>query len=205
MKNYISRFVKVCPKTGRFRGLRPLRGLSRILYPVIGLLALIWILIRVIPKPSRLNYPCIRSAMPFASGFLAYLFLLVTTALSSLRSKKVFYRNPAFYLGALLIFGLSSSYVDDNGQEYFPYPVYQDAPQTAGNPIGEAKGIFPGRVVWVHNPEATNENCNPKSYGHSYYMSENSNQTVIDAMLSSALHSISGKKTDSESWQAIFS
>lgn len=205
MKNYLNRFVKICPKTGHFRGFRPLRGLSRLLYPLIGLLALIWILIRVIPKPSRLNYPCIRSAMPFASGFLAYLFILIITAISSFRSKKVFYRNPAFYAGAFLIFVLSSSYNGDNGQLYSSYPVYPDAPQTAGTPVGDAKGIFPGRVVWVHNAEATNENCNPKQYGHSYYMSENSNQTVIDAMLSSALHALSGKKTDSESWQAVFS
>lgn len=205
MKNYLNRFVKICPKTGKFRGFRPLSGLSRILYPVIGFLALLWILTRVIPKPSRLNYPCIRSAMPFASGFLAYLFLLLLTALSSLKSKKAYYRNPAFYAGAFLIFGLSSSYVDDNGQGHYSHPVYQDARQAAGSPIGDAKGLFPGRVVWVHNPDATNENCNPKSYGHSYYMSENSNQTVIDAMLLSALHSLSGKKTDSESWQTIFS
>ena len=25
----------------------------------------------------------------------------------------------------------------------------------ANNPMGEGKGIFPGRVAWVHNPEAT--------------------------------------------------
>ena len=27
--------------------------------------------------------------------------------------------------------------------------------------MGEAKGIFPGRVVWVHDPDATYKTCNP--------------------------------------------
>ncbi len=29
-------------------------------------------------------------------------------------------------------------------------------------PIGVAKGLYPGRVVWVQNDDATNENYVPK-------------------------------------------
>ncbi len=35
-------------------------------FPIGGLLALIWFLIRVIPKPSRATYPCQRVAFPLA-------------------------------------------------------------------------------------------------------------------------------------------
>ncbi|HUV62641.1 MAG TPA: hypothetical protein VMW24_02025, partial [Sedimentisphaerales bacterium] len=38
-----------------------------------GLLALIWFLFRVIPKPSRAAYPCQRAAFPLASGFVIWL------------------------------------------------------------------------------------------------------------------------------------
>ncbi|MGE5497852.1 MAG: DUF362 domain-containing protein [Syntrophothermus sp.] len=205
MRNYLDKFAKLCPKTGRFRGFRPLNGLSRLLYPVIGLAALVWILMRVIPKPSRINYPCIRTAMPLASGLISYIALITVSAISFFRSGKKFYRTPAYYLGAVLIFGLSSSYINDSGYNSEDiHPVYPTVKNISGVPIGEAKGIFPGRVVWVHNPDATNENCDPKSYGNSYYNTGNSSQAVIDAMVSSAIRSITGKKNDSDAWQAIF-
>ncbi|MCP4156765.1 MAG: hypothetical protein GY757_54125, partial [bacterium] len=43
------------------------------LFPVTGLLALIWFLVRVVPKPSRAAYPCQRVAAPMAGGFLLWL------------------------------------------------------------------------------------------------------------------------------------
>ncbi|MDH4239188.1 MAG: hypothetical protein OEW48_06465, partial [Phycisphaerae bacterium] len=44
------------------------------LFPVVGLVSLIWFLIRVVPKPSRATYPCQRAAFPLASGFIIWLF-----------------------------------------------------------------------------------------------------------------------------------
>ncbi len=43
------------------------------MFPIAGLMSLIWFLIRVIPKPSRATYPCQRVAFPLASGFIAWL------------------------------------------------------------------------------------------------------------------------------------
>ena len=34
---------------------------------------MIWVLVRVAPKPARAAYPCQRVAMPLASGFLLWL------------------------------------------------------------------------------------------------------------------------------------
>ena len=65
-------------------------------------------------------------------------------------------------------------------------------------------GILPGRVVWVHNPDATNENCVVDAAGHEWFIAENMNQTVIDEMLSSGLKSVTGTTTDSAAWKAIF-
>ena len=39
----------------------------------LGLAALAWFLIRVIPKPSRASYPCQRAAFPLASAFVIWL------------------------------------------------------------------------------------------------------------------------------------
>jgi hypothetical protein len=43
------------------------------IFPAGGLAALVWFLIRVIPKPSRANYPCQRVTAPMASGFVVWL------------------------------------------------------------------------------------------------------------------------------------
>ncbi len=46
---------------------------ARWMMPVAGLMAFLWFLIRVVPKPSRATYPCQRAAMPLASGFVVWL------------------------------------------------------------------------------------------------------------------------------------
>jgi hypothetical protein len=56
----------------------------------------------------------------------------------------------------------------------------------------------------VHNPDATNENCDPMAEGNSYFDPKNFNQDVIDQMLSQAIQSLTGKTSDSVAWDAIF-
>ena len=66
-------FFKTCPKYGRILGVRQDTMFHKLLYPVIGLVALGWVIIRVLPKPSRASYPCQQAAIPVAVGFLAWL------------------------------------------------------------------------------------------------------------------------------------
>ncbi len=40
---------------------------------VAGITSTIWFLVRVIPKPTRATYPCMRAAAPLMSGFVIYL------------------------------------------------------------------------------------------------------------------------------------
>jgi hypothetical protein len=82
--------------------------------------------------------------------------------------------------------------------------VYKTASVVANQPMGEAKGIYPGRVVWVHDPGAVNQNCVVDAPGHGWYLSENNNQAVIDGMVSIALHNLTGQNSDSSAWDAIF-
>ncbi|MBI5474124.1 MAG: DUF362 domain-containing protein, partial [Ignavibacteriae bacterium] len=72
------------------------------------------------------------------------------------------------------------------------------------NPFGDAIGIFPGRVVWVHRADATNENCDPRAALHEWYRPENNNQGVIDTMVSTAIRGLTGEATDSAAWNVIF-
>jgi hypothetical protein len=199
MINFIYKHLRFCPKTGRFIGFNRFRGLSQLLLPIIGLVAMVWVLIRVIPKPSRLSYPCVRTAMPIAAGFIGYLSMLALSSIAFVRSKKPLRYYPIFFLGAFIIFGISGFYLTRSN-----IILAVNATVNANEPIGEAKGIFPGRVVWVHNPNAVNQNCNPGSYGHAWYMSENNNQSVVNYMVSIAIDSLTGQKSDSAAWRTIF-
>jgi hypothetical protein len=81
--------------------------------------------------------------------------------------------------------------------------TYED-PLGPNAPIGEARGILPGRVVWAHNPDATNEDCDPDLWGDAYFLDKNADQDIVDAMLDTALLQISGMQTTAEAWDAIF-
>ena len=123
----------------------------RWLFPVTGLAALIWFLIRVIPKPSRATYPCQRLAFPLASGFVVWLIGAFGSIAAFRRAKQAFHRSR-WVVGALCIavsIG-AAFFAMSGGYERF---VLGEAP-TPNDPIGTARGINPGRVVWLHDPNA---------------------------------------------------
>ncbi len=203
MKEFFQKFVKVCPKSGRIRKFIFPKGYYRLLFPIIGFAALIWILIRVVPKPSRANYPCVKAAAPLASGFLIYFGSLIISALTFMKTKKKVYLLPYFISIGFLFFGFSDSNTVNKSVGDPGYPMPKSV-HVANDPMGEAQGIFPGRVVWVYDPAATNENCDPTAVGHAWWMPENNDQDVIDGMVSEAIQNLTGKTSDEDAWDAIF-
>ncbi|MBN1479221.1 DUF362 domain-containing protein [candidate division KSB1 bacterium] len=176
--------------------------MPKIILLLFGFLSLIWFLIRVIPKPNRAMYPCQRIAFPVASGFVLWLVGLVSSV--ALFKKFTFYLRirrgiPAFLMVVLLLGALGfaffhtpslPAYADDD-----PF-VPTDSPNS---PMGTAQGIFPGRVVWAHNPEATSWN------GSGYWSDDKyTNQAVVDAMLSQSLRDLTATKTDAAAWETLF-
>jgi hypothetical protein len=204
MKKFLYKHLKFCPKTGRFIGFNQNSKLSRFLFPFIGLAAMVWILIRVIPKPSRLSYPCVRAAMPIASGFIGYLVILFVSAVAFARSKKPLQYFPVFFVGAFAIFGIAGFYLVGDDILHKDIQITVDAVVTPDQPMGVAQGIFPGRVVWIHNPNAVNQNCNPSLLNHAWWMAENNHQSTVDSMVSAAIDSLTGQKSDSAAWVALF-
>jgi hypothetical protein len=203
MKEIFKKYIKTCPKTGRIRKINYPAGIYKLFIPIIGFAALLWIVFRVASKPSRINYPCVKAAAPFASGFLFYIASFVISALAFWKTKKRIFLSPYFAAIALMIFGFSGTYLikdtENDSDIKLPNSVHE-----ANVPTGEGKGIFPGRVVWVYDPNATNENCNPTEYDHAWWMTENNDQQVIDSMVSKAIKSLTGEKTDKDAWDAIF-
>jgi hypothetical protein len=200
----LSRFIKTCPKTGR-----PVKALRPWIFPLFGLLALIWVLVRVIPRPQRAAYPCMKVAIPFASSFILYLTGLLTSILVFKKALRKMAESKYKLAGLLLLAGVCFSLFtvmmnrrDLKASENISYN-FED-PLGPNNPIGEAKGILPGRVVWVHNPDATNENCVPWEYGDGYFLDKNASQELVDEMLDTAILKITGEASEEEAWAAIF-
>ncbi|MCB9247275.1 MAG: hypothetical protein H6613_01370 [Ignavibacteriales bacterium] len=171
--------------------------------------ALAWIILRVIPKPSRAAYPCMKVATPIASSFVIWLVGL-GVSIKAFTSMKSAYLNSSYFRTAIfLVIGVVFGAVafSQYGLESYAgskdNKVFKQAVLEPNQPMGTPVGIFPGRVVWVHDPAATNENCDPMAEGHSYFAPENTNQDVVDAMVSEVIHSLTGTTSDSSAWDAI--
>lgn len=182
-------------------------AIKKLMFPFIGFLSLLWFLIRVIPKPSRAAYPCMKAAAPIASSFIVYLGGIAVSLFAYRKAQKHF-RQSRILAGACLILlsvGIGMfAFLRTNDQARAMTADSFNDPLGPNNPIGEAKGIFPGRVVWVHHPDATNENCTNSSHSDAYWLSSNTDQEIVDQMFSEALKSVTGKESDAEAWDAVF-
>jgi hypothetical protein len=77
-----------------------------------------------------------------------------------------------------------------------------DTSRPAGlQPIGEAKGIHPGRVVWVHDPGAIN--WRGPGDGH-WYEGVHTRQDNVDAMMAHAVCELTGQSSVGRAWDNLF-
>ena len=175
---------------------------AKLTFIVVGILSTVWFLIRVIPKPSRATYPCIRAAAPFMSGFVIYLLSLTTSVVAFRKARSRFL--DARYLAAGL-FLLGSMAVASVALVSRWEPVYANPGLllNANEPIGEARGIHPGRVVWSWEPNATNEDCT-NEFGDAYDLPQNTDLRVVEAMCADAIQSLVGASTTYEAWDTLF-
>src|SRR5574344_332151 len=173
----------------------------RIFFIVTGLGSLIWFLVRVIPKPSRASYPCMKAAAPLASSFVTYIMGLSVFTFLARKAKTQFAKSKYIAAFGLMVVGLiAGSFAIFSNSEKASASYKLASPQEENVPFGEGKGIFPGRVVWAHDPKATNENCN----GNYWYKDENTNKAVIDNMVSLSIQQLTGTTTDAAAWDQIF-
>lgn len=169
------------------------------LSPLIGLCSLVWFLVRVIPKPSRAAYPCQRVAFPLASSFVLWLLGLAGCTVAFRRARQHFTR--ARLLAGILCLGLGVGVVwlvicpGDRAAVAAGMPV-------PNVPLGVARGVQPGRVVWIHEPNATD--WGGYSSSEHWYDDACTNAAVVDRMLSRAIRGLAGKSTDAEAWDALF-
>lgn len=183
---------------------------SKVIFIIMGIASSVWFLIRVIPKPQRAGYPCMRAAAPVMSGFIIYLLSLGGSVLffretfTNLKKAKYWSAIGAFFICLVLIvvFNLNDVkkiYSNVLGIKWTK-GVLPDAPNT---PMGTPWGIHPGRVAWTRSPNATNENCT-NTITDAYFMAKNNNQDTINKLANKAVMIVAGKNTVAASWDTIF-
>ncbi|MDP1621299.1 MAG: DUF362 domain-containing protein [Bacteroidales bacterium] len=187
----------------------------KLIFFALGALATIWFLVRVIPKPSRAAYPCMQATAPFMSGFVLYLISLGGVVKAFKHSRSLFAGSKyalafLFLIIAGFLWFISNTSLPvisragniKSGAGYF----------TPNDPMGVAKGIFPGRVVWIWNPDATNENCTNSSNFNgvmdpgddAWFMAKNNDQAAIDSMVIKSVMALTGASGNAGAWELLF-
>ena len=191
--------TRVCPKTGHPVNTRKYRWI-RLVFPLTGLVSLIWFLVRVIPKPSRATYPCQRMAAPLASGFVVWLLGIVGSTLAYRRARRLL--SQSRYLMAAICAGVavtailwSLSITNSNPASAAFIPT-----EPPNSPIGIAKGIHPGRVVWVRDPDATSWDGSSGSW----WDDDNTDQEIVNYMVRKSIRALTGEPNDVRAWDALF-
>ena len=179
------------------------KALKKLFLPIVGFLSLIWFLVRVLPKPSRAAYPCMRAAAPLASTFVLYVVGFLSSIFFFKKAKRFWQQSRYVVFGLALLLGTVLALSTFLQTDQKAYALVTSPPDGPNNPMGTGVGLNSGRVVWIHNPDATDETCSNRRNDY-WYMDSNTNQEVVNKMVSDALQKLTGKSSDAEAWDAIF-
>jgi len=191
---------KHCQKTSRLKAWSNSHPSLAWLLPLIGLVSLIWFLIRVIPRPSRATYPCQRLAAPLAGGFVVWIAGLAGSTFLYRRARLLMKKSRYVLAGILTVFSVlviwsALSITSNNPSEAAFSPS-----EPMNSPMGMAKGIYPGRVVWIRDPDATSWD----QRNGNWWDDSNTDQGKVDTMISKSIRQLSGQSSDSLAWDALF-
>ncbi|WP_321332142.1 DUF362 domain-containing protein [uncultured Bacteroides sp.] len=174
---------------------------SKITLLALGFMSTAWFLIRVIPKPQRATYPCMRASAPMMSAFVIYLLTFFSSVTAFRAARKHFARARYLYATLFLCLALFCT-----GLFFFgsPTKMYAKAMNSlfieVNKPIGVAKGIFPGRVAWAHNPKAAQWDGTT-----GYWWDDKYNpQVETDKLMTSSLLTLTGQKSEAGAWESLF-
>ena len=173
--------------------------LKGIWFHIVGVACIIWFLVRVVPAPYRVRYPCQQMSITVVLGYIAFWSALFHGLLVWIR--RVRWRTPAIIptlsVIFIIIFSVSGMVFADNyfndrntTEQWDPIPK---------EPMGTPLGANPGRVVWIWNSDSTESDL--KGY---WWKKGNNDQTVIDQMFSSGIQGLAGVEIVEDAWDILF-
>ena len=173
--------------------------LKGIWFHIVGIACIIWFLVRVVPAPHRVRYPCQQMSITVALGYIVFWSVLFHGLLVWIRRVK--WKTsaiiPTLSVIFIIIFSVTGmvfadNYFNDgnNTERWDPIPK---------EPIGTPLGANPGRVVWAWDPDSTESDL--KGY---WWQKENNDQSVIDQMFSSGIQGLAGVEIVEDAWDILF-
>ncbi len=173
--------------------------LKGIWFHIIGVACIIWFLVRVVPAPHRVRYPCQQMSITVVLGYIAFwaaLFhgLSVWVRRARWKTSAIIPVLSVIFIVIFSVTGMvfAGNYFNDGNTAEQWDPIPKD-------PIGTPPGVNPGRVVWVWNPDATESDLN----GY-WWRNENNNQEVTDQMFSTGIQKLAGLNNSYNAWNIIF-
>ena len=188
------------------RFLKKIRVPYAVIFVITGLLTTAWFLIRVIPKPSRAGYPCMRVAAPFMSSFVLYLISLATTAFAFKKARAYFGKSKHAVAGVCLAVAVVTAFAVnfiDIKPSQAGQPSADESEFPANEPMGIGRGIHPGRVVWAHDLDATDQSFTA-SETNFFWKKGVIDQSVVSQMLQNTITQLTGEGDLDKAWDALF-
>ncbi|MDD6210135.1 MAG: sugar-binding protein [Bacteroidales bacterium] len=179
----------------------------KVIFWITGLLTTAWFLIRVIPKPTRAGYPCMRAAAPIMSSFVLYILSITASAFALKKAKNHFGKAKYITATLCLLAGICMAFVVNFNdiRNTFAAPSVDKTAFPANEPMGNGKGIFPGRVVWNHNADATDENFSFNYDDKRYFWDDDvTDQEVVKSMMEQTIKTLTKKDNIQDAWNALF-
>lgn len=171
----------------------------KLIFLIVSVLSTFWFLVRVIPKPGRAAYPCMQVAMPIMSGFFVWLLSVTASWLAYKKARQKLLNERYIAFTAFMLIGIACTVLVVTSNSLFVNASVKPWCE-ANNPIGIARGIHPGRVVWAHNPEIATWDGKTGFWWEDKY----TNQNETDLLLKESLLTLTGNKNPGESWHSLF-
>ena len=182
--------------------LNKIRIPGTIVYIIISILATIWFLIRVIPKPSRATYPCMQVVAPVMAGFVIWILAVTGAAFAFKKAKHKLFEARYIAATLFLVLGIVATclFLAQSSTETNAKATSLEIWYKPNQPVGIAKGMFPGRVVWGHNPKIASWDTKTGFWWEDRF----NNQKETDKLFSQTLYSLTNIKNEKRSWDALF-
>lgn len=203
IRQFVKRQFTVCPKTGKITGLNLEKEKAFWLYILLGIASVLWVLIRVLPKPSRASYPCQKVALPLAASTIIWLIGLTGTSLFLHKARRLFKKQR--YLLGLISFVVAVVLVTFTRNDIRLIAASSEnaafvPTDPANTPVGNAQGIQPGRVVWVYDDQL----CDQGGTSGWWWEDQRTDPEVARLMMASAITNLTGIENQAEAWDSLF-
>lgn len=152
-------------------------------------------------KTQQACIPLYEGWAPLMSGFVIWL-LSITGAIASFRKVRFhFKRSNYLYASLFIAAGIAfTAILSFSKVETATAKPVTDWVIVPNKPVGTANGIYPGRVVWIHDPKVASWDGKTGNWWDEKVVS----QAETDKMMTQSLLNLTGEKTEKNAWSALF-